>query len=264
MIWQKTLLGLTTVSVALPLGLTLSPIALSNPIEKIQNSWEISQAFQSPNNGVPPGTRGGGTRGGPACSNTSKPYMALVPNNQIGLTLEEYPKFFVYVPETEAREIKLTLMKWDGEGEEEVGRVRFTTSGKAGIISVSFPQPNQNNPEKNKFALALNQVYKWEVEIDCVADALGENQTVEGWVQRVAPAGNLANLGKNSTPADYAKNGIWYEALAGAAQLYKNKPNDPKVKADWETLLSSVGFSNIAKEPMIDCCTIQTNTASQP
>ena len=263
MIWHKRLLGLTTVSLALPLGLILSPIAQSNPTQKLGNAWEISQAFQSPNNRIPPGTRGGGTRGSNSCANSSKPYMALVPQNQIGLTLEEYPKFFVYVPETESREIKLTLMKWDGQEEEEIGRVTFTTSGKPGIVSVSFPQSQQNSSGGKKFGLEVNQLYRWEIEIGCDPDDPSGNQTVAGWVERVSPTGPLANLRKNSTPADYAKNGIWYEALAGAAQLYKDKPNDPKVKADWETLLNSVGFSNIAKETVIDCCRIQSNTASQ-
>lgn len=263
MIWKKTLLGLTTVSVAL-LGLTNSLIARSNPNQKIANAWEISQAFQSPNRGIPPGTRGGGTRGSSSCVNSSKPYMALVPKNEIGLTLQEYPKFFVYVPEAQAREIKLTLIKRDGEEEEEIGTMNFTTSGKIGIVSVTFPSSKQNSSGGNQFGLALNQLYRWKMEIECDPDDPSGNQTIDGWVERVSPTGALANLGKNSTPADYAKNGIWYEALAGAAQLYNNKPNDPKVKADWETLLNSVGFSNVAKEPLINCCTIQSNTASQP
>lgn len=258
MIGKKSLLSLTTISLTLPLGFAFSP-ALSNPAQEIGNSWLISQAFRSTGRGIPPGAAGGGTRGS-LCGGT-KPYVPLVPKGEVGLTLAAYPKLFVYVPEGTARQIKLRLFSRDGEDETEVGEINFQTSGQPGIVNIGFPVSQANN----KFGLKIDQLYRWEAEIVCESDDdPSGNLTIEGWVQRVSPSGAFANLGTNNTPADYANKGIWYEALAGAAKLYKDKPNDPKVKADWEKLLSSVGLNEVATGRVIDCCTVQSsNTSSQ-
>jgi len=67
-VWQKLLLPLASIGLVLPLGWAIEPsfstIAKSNSLEQqIPNTWEISQAFKSPNRGAPPAAGGGGTRG---------------------------------------------------------------------------------------------------------------------------------------------------------------------------------------------------------
>jgi hypothetical protein len=46
----------------------------------------------------------------------------------------------------------------------------------------------------------------------------------------------------------YAANGIWYEALAAAAELRRTNPQDP----NWSALLQAVGLEELASEPMVE------------
>jgi Domain of Unknown Function (DUF928) len=252
MIRKKSLCQIAAVSVALPLGLIISSgffnTARSNPLT---NTWEISQAFQSPNRGAPPGGAGGGTRGNSCLGN--KKFVPLVPTGQIGLTLQEHPTFLVYVPEVPQQEVTLTLLSRDGEKETPLGEpVTFTTPRKGGIISINLPPTEANR-------LKVDQLYRWEIQIICNPDDPSGNMIVQGWVQRVDKKGSFANLGSNSTPADYAKTGVWYEALAGAAKRRQDEKNSPAAIADWEKLLSSVGLNEVAKAPLVDCCKVENN-----
>jgi Domain of Unknown Function (DUF928) len=257
MVWKKSWLGFATVSVALPLGFAVSPMALSNTLtkESAHSSWEISQAFQSPNRNAPPGAAGGGTRGGACLLEDGKQqaaFVPLIPKGQVGLTLSEYPTFLIYVPEGPKREVSLMLLHRDGEREREVASVIFTSPGQPGIISVSLPKTPENK-------LKVDQLYRWEMEVVCDPSDPSGNMSVDGWIQLVPRNGVLANLGVNSTPADYAKNGIWYEAVASAAKLRRDKPNDPKVRTDWERLLNSVGLNTVVTASFVDCCTVEQN-----
>jgi Domain of Unknown Function (DUF928) len=253
MVRKKSLFQMIAVSAALPVGLIISAgffhTARSNPLT---NSWEISQAFQSPNRGTPPGGAGGATRGNSCLGN--KKVVPLVPSNQIGLTLQENPTYLVYVPENLENQVTLTLLSRQGEKENIVGEpVSFTAPSKGGIISISLPATEANK-------LKVDQLYRWEIQITCDPDDPSGNLIVQGWVQRVDKKGAFANLGNNSTPADYAKTGVWYEALAGAAKRRQDERNNPAAIADWEKLLNSVGLNEVAKAPLVDCCKVENNT----
>jgi Domain of Unknown Function (DUF928) len=246
----KSLLSLTVLTIALPLEFTLSPIARSHP----DNFWVISQAFRSPNRGAPPGGAGGGSRGSQCGAETV--YMPLVPKDEIGLTVEANPTVLVYVPEAKTRQIVLTLFSRNGTTETQVGEsVTFKTSGNSGIISVNLPATPDNG-------LKVDKLYRWEMEIECNPDEPSANLTIGGWVQRVPKTGDLANLNTNSTPTDYANNGIWYDAVASAAKFRNEQPDNPKIMADWEKLLSSVGLADVAKANIIECCTVEEDSTT--
>jgi hypothetical protein len=102
-------------------------------------------------------------------------------------------------------------------------------------------------------------MYKWYFIIDCDPDA---PPVVEGWVQRVAPNPTLASQLQKATPqqrvALYAANGIWHDALTNLAELRSANPGDDTFSNDWASLLQSVGLEAIATEPIVECCTPQS------
>ena len=54
---------------------------------------------------------------------------------------------------------------------------------------------------------------------------------------------------------DYAKKGIWHDALTDLAERRRDKPQDPKLEEDWKILLKAVQLEDLAEEPMKRCCT---------
>lgn len=279
--WQKLLLPLASIGLILPLGLTIEPsfsaIEKSNSVvQEIPNAWEIAQAFKSPNRGAPPSAGGGGTRGTCEQDPEDAYYVPLSPIGQVGLTVSEYPTFFMYVPEAPARTIQLSILaRKDENTEEPVTSVTFTTPRKAGIISISIP----TNP---KNSLKVGQLYRWEMEIICNRIDRSGNAAMEGFIERVSKDGidaNLANAKETDLPTIYAERGIWYESLASALKLRAANPNNPKVMADWEKLLTSVNLNpeaenaddrpnnkfdvnKIVKADILNCCTPENNSSS--
>lgn len=261
MIGKKSWLYRTTVSFVIPLGLTVSPslaiMAQATPVAQgIEGSWKISQAFQPPAGGAPPSSAGGGTRG--FCKEEN-PIVPLMPTNKLGLTFAEHPTFFFYVPQVKTKEVKFSLL--DQDKGEVIYERSFTTPDKPGIVSISLPANEAP-------ALEADKMYYWYAEIVCNPDDSSGNAGVDGWVKRIEPNQTLATeLGKAnesdslgdslaSRASLYAKNGIWYETVTTAIMRIRTNPNDPKATADWEALLTSVGLSEIAKQPLVDCCTI--------
>jgi hypothetical protein len=56
--------------------------------------------------------------------------------------------------------------------------------------------------------------------------------------------------GQIISAALYPAKGLWYDALSTAATLRSVKPEDETLKADWLSLLRSVGLETIAAEPL--------------
>lgn len=267
--WKKNLLHLATLSFTLSLGFLLIPRLEARVqaqqkqlqlAQRIPGSWEVAQAFQPPNRGAPSSTAGGASRGS-QCANDPDAKLsltALMPANKFGLTVRSNPKFFFYIPATSARTVEFVLKD---EQDLDIYRQTFAITGKAGIVSFSpFAELNIPPLEKDKN-------YKWQLALRCnIADPIND-PFVEGWVQRIEPSSTLAEQLKQTQQerdrlALYAKNGIWYEAVTTILELPLSDPNYPALAASWQELLKSVGLEKIAKEPLINCCSAATTSAS--
>lgn len=267
--WKKTFLHLATLSFTLSLGLVLIPrfpaLVQAQPkqtplAQRIPSSWEVAQAFQSPNRGAPSSTAGGASRG-TQCKNdadTNLSLTPLMPANNFGLTVRANPKFFFYIPATSARTVEFVLKD---EQDLDIYRQAFAITGTPGIVSFN-PLEGANIPPLEK-----DKNYKWQLALRCnTADPINDS-FVEGWLQRIEPSPTLAEQLKQAQQerdrlALYAKNGIWYEALTTIVELRLSDPNNPALAASWQELLKSVGLEKVAKEPLIDCCSAATTTAS--
>ncbi len=122
--------------------------------------------------GKPVRREGGGTRG-PALT-------ALVPPNSRGATLSAYPTFFFYVSKEEGKDRKMTFTLSDKSG-QEIYKTIFTSTGPAGIVSISLPAYANLPP------LDTGVSYYWTCDLSLVSDAEPEPVRLFGWIWRINP-----------------------------------------------------------------------------
>jgi len=182
----------------------------------------------------------------------------------------------MYVPEAPARTIQISILaRKDENTEEPVSSVTFTTPRKAGIINIPMPVDA-------KKSLKVGQQYRWEIEIVCNRIDRSGNAAMEGFIERVPKeqiGADLGNAKDTDLPTIYANQGIWYDSLASSLKLRASNPNNPKVMADWEKLITSVNLNpeaknaadhpdnkfdvnRIVKADILNCCTPENNSSS--
>ncbi|WP_029636964.1 MULTISPECIES: DUF928 domain-containing protein [Nostocales] len=187
---------------------------------------------------------GTGSRG--ECPPVQMPVTALIPNKNPGLTVEEHPTFWFFVPyqfnNTSGGEFTL-----QDEANNDVYRTSFKLPETPGIVSLSVP---------STVTLELNKSYQWYFKIYCSQQNLSNPVFVRGWVQRKALKSNLekllqADMRPRSRTAIYAQNGIWYSALTELAKLRFTEPKNTVFINDWANLLRDVDLENLAQQPIL-------------
>jgi len=232
-------------------SLTISTLLLSgwslltlNPVAAV--------TFAAPEevNGAPSTeTTGGATRNGGGCSAASssqKAARALLPEGYPGLTIDERPTFFLYVPPTQAKEGNFSLQ--DPE-QNQIYSTKLSLPATGGVISISLPSTVS--------ALEMGKNYMWFVEINCFGEYDPDNPTIIGGVHRTQVNPTLARaLEATSTYHEraevYARSGIWYDSLSNLAAALKSQPEDATLVSSWEELLTSVGLAAYAGQPLAD------------
>ncbi|XWK89932.1 MAG: DUF928 domain-containing protein [Phormidium sp.] len=202
---------------------------------------DVSQARE----GLPGRRVGGGTRSDMFIS--EMPLVALVPDNNQGLTGSATPTLLFYVPKTQKPQmVEFVLVD---ENERPIYETKFTTDGKSGVVGITIPG---NEPAKT---LEVGKTYRWYFAI--VPD--GENRRsdiyVQGSIKRVAVNQDLENKLKQGASLDlaetYQTNNLWYDAMATLAELRRSRPTDTAVATKWEQLLNSVNLQKLSQEPLM-------------
>ncbi|NEO98261.1 MAG: DUF928 domain-containing protein [Symploca sp. SIO2E9] len=168
------------------------------------------------------------------------PLQALVPPDNYGVTFSEHPTFWVYIPETSATQIVLSLKE---EGIKPHWQVFLPITGVSGIFGFKLGEESQ--------PLEIGKNYQWAVVMVC-GDQPGPNDPVTtAWVRRVLRSQQLDDsLNWLEQAVWYGKQGIWYDALTALAQARQLQPNNSKLMRDWAEFLSSVELKAIATEPL--------------
>jgi len=187
---------------------------------------------------------GTGSRG--ECPPVEVPVTALIPNINPGLTVEEHPTFWFFVPYQFSKISKGEFALQD-EANNDVYRTSFSLLRTPGIVSLSVP---------STVTLKVNKSYQWYFKIYCSQQNLTNPVFVRGWVEREALKPELERLlqaanDKRSRIAIYAQNGIWYSALTELAKLRFAEPKNTVFINDWANLLRDVGLENLAQEPIV-------------
>ncbi|ERT05269.1 hypothetical protein M595_4774 [Lyngbya aestuarii BL J] len=253
---QQFISVLVTVSV----GLAIIPSLPVRAEKSSSQQTRVSVAFQPPaGQGMPNRTAGGASRTGNNCpilSADQTQLTALVPalqkpndisSNLTGLTTEETPKFYFFVPTMAAQEGVFSLKD---ENDKDIYQTRLPLSGQTGIISVKLPSDSQ---------LKVGQSYRWSFGLVCQAQSDQQQPEVvfvTGEIRRIQTDIAVSNQLQQLTPLEqaavYAENGIWFESIGILADLRKTQPNDSMLASKWEELLKSVGLEEIAQQPFID------------
>lgn len=247
---KKYQLYLTAFSLALSMGAVNSysfPAQVQAqvaPQNQSSSNWKISQAFTPPDGGKQPTTAGGGTRS--LCVRSKKPLTALIPDTGWGLTVENRPSIFVYLPQTEAQNAEFVLKD---EDENDVYRTILSLPKTAGIFSFKLPA------DKSLPALEVGKNYHWYWALICNPKDRREDVFVDGWLEKAQRPDLAEEKLKKVAPQQragiYAKNGIWYSALSTLAELRQANPQDPAIAANWQALLNSVGLEKMVSEPLV-------------
>lgn len=208
---------------------------------------------------APSGRRQGGASRCLECKNNDLRLTALVPGNHsrssLALTTAEYPHFWFYIPYKLTPSDSVEFVVQDAT-DHYVYKTTFTApETPSGVISLSLPP--------GVAPLEIGKRYHWTFLVKDVSNSV----FVQGSVQRVTLNPTLIRQLKAATPSDrvalYAANGIWHETLTTLAELRCMKPQDAALTATWVDLLRSVGLNNIAIEPIVQCFTPKTTTATK-
>lgn len=234
---------LTSLLGAFICGLPMGALAVESdpPVsDKPVKTQSGGPMFVPPKLQLPSRAAGDTTRG--ACT------VPLLPvSNPIGLTVAEYPLFFMFVPKTSPQTVEFLL---EDENKSEIYKTTFRITGDSGIISLRLPATATVPP------LEIGKNYQWSFSLNCnPQDQADQLVFANGLIQRVEPGPTLGMQLQKATGRDrvaaYAAAGIWYDAVATLAGLRRANPTDPVLASDWEDLLKQVGLNDVAQQPLV-------------
>ncbi|MBE9012016.1 DUF928 domain-containing protein [Pseudanabaenaceae cyanobacterium LEGE 13415] len=202
-----------------------------------------------PEDGTPSTTRGAGSRDNQQCpqdsssttKTTGKPSLtALVPSDRRGLTWSARPTFWVYVPQTSAQQIVLSIK----QGNQFHSQRFLPITGTPGIISI---QAAEDSPP-----LEVGKTYQWAIVLVCGNRPSPNDPAVSAWIRREqspAPSNSQSVL---QQAANYSDRGIWYDALTVLAQAKRSQPTNSALSETWTSFLRqpSVGLEAISTQPL--------------
>ncbi|MBD2494619.1 DUF928 domain-containing protein [Nostoc sp. FACHB-280] len=236
-----TFLSPTYIAIAQQKKETL-PNNLGQPQRTVQSATRVRlnlpPSLGKPNRRVPAATRGG------SCIANKQNLTALIPQSNVGLTTIGNPTLYFFIPQNTGAYLELVIQN---EDEQTIYQQKYQTNTKAGIVGINLP-PN---------TLAVNQKYIWNFSIICNPQNPALSKLVQGTIQRFENPSLMKKLAQATLQERvqlYAEAGIWHDALDTLARLRSSRPNDFKVKADWEALLTAPGVEfdkQIAQKPLI-------------
>jgi Domain of Unknown Function (DUF928) len=235
------------------MGLLLSSAMLSASAKPLTTRRASSKVLFIPptTDKKPARTSGAASRGGQcmqssvgAAANPSvktlakSPFMALMPVSNSGLTSAEHPSFWIYVPETPAKRLILTLRE---NGSKPHSQTFFNIPETPGVTSLSLPNSTP--------ALEIGKTYQWAVALICAEKPSPNDPMILSWISRIASAPST-QPNPLEQAAVYGKQGIWFDALTALGQARRVQPNQPELQATWADFLTSAGLQAVASEPL--------------
>jgi hypothetical protein len=187
------------------------------------------------------------------------PLTALAPI--WGRSVSEYPTFWFYTPYSAAVINNVRFVFQDSDDPQarslypQSEDVILPKGTQPGVIGIRLPTTSS--------PLQVGKTYRWTLKVSCgEQSANAEPVYVKVRVIRTVLTPELQRQlqAQRHNPREqmllYARNGIWYEALTTLAELRRARPHDPKLLADWQKLLQTIGLQDVSDKPLAPCCTL--------
>lgn len=211
------------------------------------SAFRLALNLRLPPNGAPGRRRDGGTRDGSCSSNEE--VIALVPGTNLGLTVDERPTFWFYIP-YESGKLEAEFWLKDRDGNETYQQI-IPLKNTPGIVRVSLPETVS--------PLEVEQLYRWGFSAICNPNNRLDDAFVWGGIERVPMSSDLeSQLTDRNEPeriALYAEHGLWFDVLTTLAELRSAHSGDESLNEDWVDLLQQVDLEEISNKPLVECCT---------
>jgi hypothetical protein len=170
--------------------------------------------------------------------NTSQTGLtALVSLNGTGSTTSTHPTFWIYLPETTASKIMLSVMEEQPNGAiKHHGQTFFPIPLQSGLISLKLPDEAPS--------LEVGKTYKWAVILVCGKNPHPNDPVIEARIERINTS--IPNQRENPIKKAiwFGQQGIWYDFLESFVQVKQANPNNQSV-TDWENTLQSLGLADL-------------------
>ena len=163
--------------------------------------------------------------------------MPLIPRTNLGLTISEKPKLWIYVPETSARQLVFSIRE---EGRVHHSKTLVPITGASGIISL---QPNHDS-----LPLKIGTNYKLSVVLVCGEKPGPNDPARDVWVRRVEAPAPIIQGSALEKAAWYGKQGIWYDTLYFLIKAKNSQFQNPDLISIWTNFLESEGLKAITTE----------------
>lgn len=200
--------------ICLTLSLTVSIKAESEPKKETDsNSQEkivFVDDFEPPGDDKPKDTGAGGSRDGLRCSATQPPIQALMPSGNFGLTYSPQPNIYLYLPQTNAKQVVLAIQD---EAGTQYARAFLPIETNSDIASFSLPE--------DKISLRSGKNYQWKISVICGEHLKPGDPTFTGWLQKVEPTDTQKQLTVNPDKEQIrslGERGYWYDMLDAIAR----------------------------------------------
>lgn len=192
--------------------------------------------YQPPRRGAPLVRVGGGTRGE---GDTQPAVYVLVPEHT-GLTTKTQPDLFWYSSGPTAAKLEFALI--DNRSIEPVLETSLEPTRSAGIQRIRLSAYG--------IELSPGMEYQWSVALIPEPEQRSRDLVATGRIESVPLAPALASEIENAYPDDlpflYAREGLWYDALAALSALIDARPADSKLREFRAALLEQVGLRDVA------------------
>lgn len=234
------------------LGLCLeAPVAASDAAKDVRASTpkkaevatpvpEKAPIYSPPSRGKPRSRVAGGVRGG----ETELPTLQVLAPQHTGQTLSAQPSFFWYISRTPPEGAAFAFTIVDDTRIEPLLEAPLESPAGSGIHRIDLADYGVR--------IQKGVEYEWSVVLVVDPEQRSRDIVSVGWVDRVEAPPRLEEAGPPGVHA-YAEHGLWYEALAAAADAVEAQPEDPLARAYRDALLQQVGLgdavSNAAPSP---------------
>ena len=246
----------------------ITSIDSANNIESVNRKPKVKKP-ELPDRGLPTGRRRGGTSRS-ECPALDRSLTAIVPGKEtkqtdmsydeshklmpqtrfsnsesfLTRTLQEYPSFWIYVPELADTSYEAEFILQDDE-DRDIYRASFDLPGKSGIFEIKLPPQPENS-------LRIGQKHHWYVKIFCGEDREKSGYIfVDAWIERIAIFPQLQTQ-LNQKNADRARilieHNIWHDAIDYLARIRQNNRSQDR----WDRLLTSLSLSDLIDKRILD------------